>query len=156
MKKIILTVISVLSALTLFAGTPAEDVVEKYKEMKGARNLVAKGVLIKMARPLMKDYQIAPLAHKVEELSVLRIDKADPEIKEQFLKDLQAALSQYMFGGQSVTRNGVVDAYVHLAKPDVADELIVYNPKIFALYSVSGTFTAEELTKINDYPQKVQ
>lgn len=152
MKKIIFTVISAFVTLTLFAGTPAEEVVEKYKEMKGARNLVAKGVLIKMARPLMKDYQIAPLAHKVEELSVLRIDKADPVIREQFLKDLQIVLDQYMYAGQSVTRNGVVDAYVHLARPDVADELIVYNPKIYALYSVSGTFTAEELMKIQKKP----
>lgn len=152
MKKIIFTVISAFVTLTLFAGTPAEEVVEKYKEMKGARNLVAKGVLIKMARPLMKDYQIAPLAHKVEELSVLRIDKAEPVIREQFLKDLQIVLDQYMYAGQSVTRNGVVDAYVHLARPDVADELIVYNPKIYALYSVSGTFTAEELMKIQKKP----
>ena len=152
MKKIIFTVISAFVTLTLFAGTPAEEGVEKYKEMKGARNLVAKGVLIKMARPLMKDYQIAPLAHKVEELSVLRIDKAEPVIREQFLKDLQIVLDQYMYAGQSVTRNGVVDAYVHLARPDVADELIVYNPKIYALYSVSGTFTAEELMKIQKKP----
>lgn len=152
MKKIIFTVISAFVTFTLFAGTPAEEVVEKYKEMKGARNLVAKGVLIKMARPLMKDYQIAPLAHKVEELSVLRIDKAEPVIREQFLKDLQIVLDQYMYAGQSVTRNGVVDAYVHLARPDVADELIVYNPKIYALYSVSGTFTAEELMKIQKKP----
>ena len=152
MKKIIFTVISAFVTLTLFAGTPAEEVVEKYKEMKGARNLVAKGVLIKMARPLMKDYQIAPLAHKVEELSVLRIDKAEPVIREQFLKDLQIVLDQYMYAGQSVTRNGVVDDYVHLARPDVADELIVYNPKIYALYSVSGTFTAEELMKIQKKP----
>lgn len=152
MKKIIFAVISAFVTLTLFAGTPAEEVVEKYKEMKGARNLVAKGVLIKMARPLMKDYQIAPLAHKVEELSVLRIDKADPVIREQFLKDLQIVLDQYMYAGQSVTRNGIVDAYVHLARPDVADELIVYNPKIYALYSVSGTFTAEELMKIQKKP----
>ncbi|MBE6238248.1 MAG: hypothetical protein E7116_08915 [Bacteroidales bacterium] len=152
MKKIIFTVISAFVTLTLFAGTPAEEVVEKYKEMKGARNLVAKGVLIKMARPLMKDYQIAPLAHKVEELSVLRIDKAEPVIREQFLKDLQIVLDQYMYAGQSVTRNGIVDAYVHLARPDVADELIVYNPKIYALYSVSGTFTAEELMKIQKKP----
>ena len=153
MKRVIISIVAAFAAFTLFAGTPAEDVVEKYKEMKGARNLVAKGILIRMARPLMKDYQIAPLAHKVEELSVLRIDRASAEIRQRFLKDLHDALSQYMFAGQSVTRNGVVDAYVHLASPDVADELIVYNPKIFALYSVSGIFTREELEMIQKKPE---
>ena len=148
-----LTISAVFASLWMFAGTPAEELVETYKEMKGARNLVARGVLMRMARPLMKDYQIAPLAHKVEELSVLRMDKADPAVREQFIKDLYKALSQYEFGGQSSTRNGIVDAYVHLSGPDVADELVVYNPKICAIYSCSGIFTKEELEKIQKKPE---
>lgn len=153
MKKIILAVTAVFVSTCLFAGTPAEELVDKYKEEKGARNLVARGVMIKMARPLMKDYQIAPLAHKVEELSVLRMDKASPEVRQRFHKELYSILNQYMYAGQSVTRNGVVDAYVHLTTPDVADELIVFNPKIDAIYSVSGTFTAAELMSIQKKPE---
>lgn len=153
MKRILLFFMAVTAAFRLAAGTPAEELVEKYKDEKGARNLVARGVLIKMARPLMKDYQIAPLAHKVEELSVLRMDKASPAVRERFLNDLQEALSLYVYGGKSDTRNGIVDAYVHIAGPDVADELVVYNPKLCAIYSCSGIFTAEELMKIQKKPE---
>ena len=153
LKRLFIFVIMLSVCCSLFAGTPAADVVEKYKDMKGARNIVAKGVMMKMVRPLMKDYQIAPLAHKVEELSVLRMDKASPEIRERFLKDLREALSKYEFGGQSDTKNGIVDAYVHISRPDVADELVVYNPKICAIYCCSGAFTRSELEKIQKKPE---
>ena len=132
--------------------TPAEELVEKYKDVKGARNLVAGKTLVTMVRPMMKDYQIAPLAHKVEKLSVLRVDKVSHEVQVAFLSDLKAVFSQYVYAGQSVTRNGTVDAYVHMSSKDSADELVVYNPKIIALYSVSGTFTREELEKIQKKP----
>lgn len=152
-KNLFISVLMLTVCCSLFAGTPAEDVVEKYKDMKGARNLVARGIMMKMARPLMKDYQIAPLAHKVEELSVLRMDKTSPEIRQQFLKDLYEALSKYEYGGKSDTKDGIVDAYVHISGSDVADELVVYNPELCILYSCSGEFTRSELEKIQKKPE---
>ena len=152
MKNIVSSFVTLFATLSVYAGTPAEELVENYKDVKGARNLVAKGALVRMVRPMMKDYQIAPLAHKVEELSVLNVDKISPEIKTLFLRDLKDALGQYIYAGQSVTRNGIVDAYVHMGATDVADELVVYNPEIFTLYSLSGTFTRQELEKIQKKP----
>ena len=35
---------------------------------------------------------------------------------------------------------------------NLADELVVYNPEIFALYSLNGSFTREELEKIQKKP----
>lgn len=152
MKRIVFTFVALFAVLNLLAGTPAEELVDKYKDVKGARNLVAGKTIIRLVRPMMKDYQIAPLAHKVEELSVLRVDRTSAETRAAFLQDLKKAFSQYVYAGQSVTRNGTVDAYVHMASPDSADELVVYNPKLFALYSVSGIFTREELEKIQKKP----
>ena len=152
MRKYIFTFIVCLCAVQMSAQTPAAALVDKYKEMKGARNLVAGKTIVRLVRPLMKDYQIAPLAHKVEELSVLRIDNAPPEVRDRFLRDLKIVFGQYVFGGQSVTRNGTVDAYVHMTSEDTADEIVVYNPRLYALYSVSGKFTREELEKIQKKP----
>ena len=152
MKKILSLMMMLLCVSSLFAATPAEQLVDKYKEVKGARNLIAGKTVVRLVRPMMKDYQIAPLAHKVEELSVLRVDKTSPEVRAKFLKDLKKVFDQYVFGGQSVTRNGTVDAYVHMTSEDTADELVVYNPKLYALYSVSGIFTREELEKIQKKP----
>ena len=152
MKRSIMIFLFGLFCFGLLAKTPAAELVEKYKEEKGARNLVAGKALIRLVRPMMNDYQIAPLSHKVEELSVLRMDKTSHEVREVFLRDLSNVLKQYVFGGKSDTRNGTVDAYVHMTSDGTADELVVYNPKICALYSLSGKFTREELVKIQKKP----
>lgn len=152
MKRIITIFFFILCCFSIWAKTPAEELVEKYKEEKGARNLVAGKTLIRLVRPMMDDYQIAPLSHKVEELSVLRLDKTSHEVRAMFQRDLRAVLKQYVFGGKSDTRNGTVDAYVHMTSEGIADELVVYNPKICALYSLSGKFTREELEMIQKKP----
>ena len=148
MKKIIIMLAVFCAAFNCLAQTPAAELVERYKDVKGARNFVARGVLMKVARTMMKDYTIAPLAHKVEEVSVLRMDRVPDELLQVFDNELKGVLDTYMYAGKSETNRGVVDAYVHLVTPHVADELVVYNPKIMALYSLSGTFTEEELRKI--------
>lgn len=148
MKRFIISAAVLLISVCLHAGTPAQDIVNDYKDLKGVKFYLAKGALMKMARPLMKSYSIAPLSHKVEEMSVLRIDKAKEEIRESFMIDLEKVLQTYIYVGKSDSNHGVVDAYVHLAGPDVADELVVYNPELKALYSLIGEFTREELLKI--------
>lgn len=152
MKRIVLSFIALVASLNVFAGTPAEGLVEKYKDIKGARNLVAKGAVMNMARPMLKKHNVAPIAHKVEEMSVLRMDKASPEVRLAFLEDMKETFRQYVYAGKSDTPNGVVDAYVHLLSPDVADELVVFNPKLCAIYSLSGEFTKEELLNIQKKP----
>lgn len=152
MKKIFLSIMMILCVSALFASTPAEGLVQKYKDAKGARDLVAGKTLLRLVRPMMEDYQIAPIAHKVEQLAVVRLDKSSQEVKDRFLNDLKNTFSRYSYGGQSVTKNGTVDVYVHMISDNLADELVVYNPEIFALYSLNGSFTREELVKIQKKP----
>lgn len=152
MKRIVLVFLAMMLVSSAWGGTPVEDIVLKYEDVDGAKSLIAQGFVMKMARPLLKSYSIAPLADKVQGMSVLRMDKVDVEDREVFLDDMNKCLSLYVYVGKSDSPNGVVDAYVHLSAPDVADELVVYNPKLVALYSLKGEFTAEELLKISKKP----
>ncbi len=152
MKKIVVSIVMLFCAAALFAATPAENLVQKHKDVKGARDLVAGKTLLRMVRPMMEDHQIAPVAHKVERLSVLRLEKASLESRNKFVSDLKKMVSQYTYAGQSVTKNGIVDVYVHMASQNIADELVIYNPEICTLYSLSGDFTREELEKIQKKP----
>ena len=88
------------------------------------------------------------MSHKVEEVSVLRMDKADAKVQVLFLDDLRKVVATYMYGGKSDGKRCIVDTYVHLASDDVADELVVYNPDQMAIYSLKGKFTIEELRSI--------
>ena len=148
MKKVILIISALFAAVSLWGGTPAQKLVEDYKDLKGVRHYSAKGAMMTVARPLMKSYSMAPLAHKVEEMYVLRMDKARPDVQEQFFNDLKLVLDSYIYAGKSDSPHGIVDAYVHVSAPDVADELVVFNPEIMTLYSLIGEFTNEELQKV--------
>ena len=148
MKKVLVIFFALLATVSLWGGTPAQKLVDDYKERDGVRHYLAKGAMMTFARPMMKSYSIAPLAHKVEQMYVLRVDKAAPDIQEQFLKELNSVLATYIYAGKSDTTRGIVDAYVHVASPGVADGLVVYNPKLMTLYSLIGEFTDEELHKI--------
>ena len=148
MKKMILIISALFAVISLWGGTPAQKLVDDYKELKGVRHYSAKGAMMTVARPLMKSYSMAPLAHKVEEMYVLRMDKARPDVQEQFFNDLKKVFDSYIYAGKSDSPHGIVDAYVHVSSPDVADELVVYNPEIMTLYSLIGEFTNEELQKV--------
>ena len=152
MKKILLSILMLFCVSVLFAATPAEDLMQKYKDVRGVRDLVAGKTLLRLVRPMMDDYQIAPIAHKVEQLAVVRLDKTSQEVRNRFVNDLKNAFTRYSYGGQSVTKNGTVDVYVHMKSENMADELVVYNPEICALYSLTGSFSREELQKIQKKP----
>ena len=148
MKRMITIVVALLATVGLWGGTPAQKLVDDYKELKGVRHYSAKGAMMTMARPLMKAYSMAPLAHKVEEMYVLRMDKARSDVQQQFFNELNTVLGSYIYAGKSDSPHGIVDAYVHVSAPDIADELVVYNPEIMTLYSLIGEFTSEELQKV--------
>lgn len=152
MKRLVLILFAMILVCPAWAGTPVEDLVVKYKDMKGAKSLIAQGFMMTMARPFLKSYSIAPLADKVQEMSVLRVDKVNAEDRDVFLEDMYKGLSHYIYVGKSDSPNGVVDAYVHLSAPDLADELVVYNPKLMAIYALKGEFTAEELRMVSKKP----
>ena len=152
MKRLFLILSAMVLVCTAWAGTPVENLVVKYKDTKGAKSLIAQGFMMTMARPFLKSYSIAPLADKVQEMSVLRMDKVSVADRNVFLEDMYEGLSHYIYVGKSDSPNGVVDAYVHLSAPDVADELVVYNPKLIAIYALKGEFSAEELHRISKKP----
>jgi hypothetical protein len=152
MKRLVLVFLSMILVCSAWAGTPVENLVVKYKDTKGAKSLIAEGFMMTMARPFLKAYSIAPLADKVQEMSVLRMDKVSIADRKVFLEDMYKGLCHYIYVGKSDSPNGLVDAYVHLSAPDVADELVVYNPELVAIYALKGEFTAEELRRISKKP----
>lgn len=54
MKRIVLIILAMMIVSSAWGGTPVEDIVLKYQDVKGAKSLIAKGFMMKMARPLLK------------------------------------------------------------------------------------------------------
>lgn len=154
MRRFFLLVLAAVMAFEAFAGTPAEELVARHAEVKGARSIEVRGAKMKFARPILKRFPIGPLADYVTEVTVLDVDRTSPESKERFLGDLALTLRQYRYSGKSDTPNGLVDVYVHLYSDSIVDELVIFNPESNVLNIIDGRFSVEDLIKLSSSNDK--
>ena len=135
--------------VTMKAQTPVEKLIIKYEDVPGAKNFVAQGLKMTLARGLLKSTQVAPVASDVDQLYVLRMEEASQSERLRFVSDLHAVLKQYDYYGKQPSKNGEVDIYVHHTGPQTVDELVIYNPEIYSLNSLFGHFTVSELMALD-------
>ena len=138
-----------LSALIASAQTPVEEVISHYEDVKGARNFIATGGRMAIARSLLRNTEVAPIASEVEKLAVLKMQNAAPSVRVQFVGALDAALKGYEYYGRQATKNGEVDIYVLPSGSDTVSELVIYNPDIYSLNSLYGNFSVQTLLKLD-------
>ena len=127
-----------VSAQSSSETTPIEALIYKYDRQKGAKSLIAKGPAMTVARGLIRKSPAAPIADYVDELTVLNLGKASPQVIGKFLADLKGVLQLYDYMGKSNGTNGIVDVYVSRAKGEYIPELVVYNPKSVSVFSLKG------------------
>lgn len=128
--------------------TPVEKVINKYADIKGARDLIASGSQMTLARSLIKRTPLASVASEVDVLEVLKMQNAAEDKIQDFEKDLKAALKSYEYYGKTDTKNGKVDIYLTRENKDTIDELVIYNPAIKSLNSLKGHISASQLLNI--------
>lgn len=138
-----------LPSLITFAQTPVENVISRYEDVKGARNFIATGGKMAIARSLLRKTEVAPIASEVEKLAVLKMQNAAPSVRGEFVDELDAALKKYEYYGHQATNNGEVDIYVLLSGSETVSELVIYNPAIYSLNSLYGNFSVQTLLKLD-------
>lgn len=153
MRNVLICVFSLCFALNLSAGTPINDLVDKYKEVKGASDMNVKGGAMVFARPVIRKYPIGPMADKVDEVTIVKMEKASDSDKKNFSSDIYNLRNTYIYSGKSETPNGPCDVYVHLASESEADMIIVYNGGKYILNVLRGHFPVSELQAIGKSSQ---
>lgn len=149
LRKIAIILSASLLVFGANAQTPVEKVIIKYEDVSGARNFIAQGLKMTLARKLLKSTPVAPIASEVDELAVLKMENAAQKERLDFVADLDNALKSYEYYGKQLTKNGEVDIYILRRGPDSAEELVIYNSGIFSLNSLHGDFTIEELLELD-------
>lgn len=147
-RKALIFICTFMVAATAVAQTPVEDVIFKYENVSGARNFIAKGARMVMARALLKNSPVASIASDVNELAILKMENAPQETRTEFADTLMSVLKDYDYYGKQSTKNGIVDIYV-LHGNGFIEELVIYNPGIWSLNSLRGDFTAEQLLELD-------
>ncbi|MBR2063068.1 MAG: DUF4252 domain-containing protein [Bacteroidales bacterium] len=145
---IMLLVAGVFIQEAMAQKTPVEKLIERYSEVKGARDFIASGGKMVIARSLIKKTELASIAPDVDVLEVLKMQNASSSDIVRFEKDLKSALAGYEFYGTEESPNGTVDVYIMKGDGGMVDELVIYNPLIHSLNSLKGSFTIQELLDI--------
>ena len=111
----------------------------EYENAQGVSFVEAKGMSMKIARVMIRKTPAAPVADKITEVSVLKLDNADAKIKSDFHKSLEATLKQYTYVGKSNAANDdVVDVYISQPVNDLVGEMVIFNSERFVLNSLRG------------------
>lgn len=135
--------------VNLSAQTPVQKVIIKYEDVTGARNFVAQGLSMTLARKFIKSTPLAPIAQDVDELYILKMQNVAPNIRNAFVRDLKVALRQYKYYGTHPSKNGEVDIYILPLGTSSVKELVIYNPEIYSLNSLHGDFNYTELEALD-------
>lgn len=145
---IVLAVALCCTVGTASAQTPVEKVIREYADVKGARDFIASGGEMVLARSLIRRTPLAAIASEVDVLEVLKMQNASSEDIGRFEASLAAALASYRHYGKAETKNGQVDVYISSSDADTVSELVIYNPAIYSLNSLKGSLSASRLLEI--------
>ena len=155
MKRFLTIITSILAAVSLYAGTPAEELILSKKDVKGVQVIEGKGFVMKFARAAIRKTPMKPLADQVAEVTVCKTDNASPDFIKEFTSELRKVLKGYQFYGVKPGEEGhPVEVYGNYPDKNIVREIVVYNPDNHSLFSLRGEYTVEELLSLDKKDNK--
>lgn len=155
MKRFLTIITSILAAVSLYAGTPAEELILSKKDVKGVQVIEGKGFVMKFARAAIRKTPMKPLADQVTEVTVCKMDNASPDFIKEFTSELRKVLKGYQFYGVKPGEEGhPVEVYGNYPDKNIVREIVVYNPDNHSLFSLRGEYTVEELLSLDKKDKK--
>ena len=150
MKRLTSTTILIFATISLFAGTPIEDLMGTTADIKGTQLFEGKGFVMKFARAAIRKTPMKPLADQVTEVTVCKVENAPPDFIKEFTSELREVLKGYQFYGVKPGEDGhPVEAYGNYPDKNIIREIVVYNPDNHNLFSLRGEYTVEDLLSLD-------
>ena len=137
-------------SVAALAQTPIEKLITSYDDLHGVKVYDTKGgPLMALIRSNIRKSPMKPLADDVEEATILMMKKASDQSKTKFLSSLRITLKSYQFYGRKPGVEGnIVEVYGSPVKDGAVAELIIFNPEIYSLFSLRGSYSVAELQSL--------
>ena len=137
-------------SLTASAQSPIETLIASYDDVHGVKTYDMKGgPMMALVRSNIRKSPMKPLADDVQEASILIMKKASDQSKAKFLSSLRATLKSYQFYGKRPGMDEyIVEVYGSPVKAGAVSELIIFNPDIYSLFSLRGSYSVAELQSL--------
>ena len=149
MKCILIISVFIFSYMDLYAQTPIEDLITRYRDCSGAQCFVADNDNISPVHEAFATSPLSPIADDVTSFYILKMASAPLNMIEGFRRNIDEILRTYYTDFSADCHlGGNSHAYVSFLDKDVVSELVIYNPSLLILNDIQGEFDINSL-KIN-------
>jgi hypothetical protein len=125
------------------------SLMEKYSEETDAEFINLKGLLLKFAKPAMKDTPMADMVECLENICIFHVDKFSSEVSKKFNADLAAVLSEYIKVTETKEDKILNSIYMKQADENTISELLVYSTGDgINIVTMIGSIPISELEKM--------
>ena len=100
---------------------------EKYSEETDADFMNLKGMLLKFAKPAMKDTPMADMIDCLDCICVFHVEKFSADVTKQFNTDLATVLSEYIKVTDKKEDKTICSIYMKQTDENTLSELLVYS-----------------------------
>lgn len=149
--KRFLTIIfaSLVLCINLSAQTSIQSVIKKFDSNWGVSVMDIEGGMMSMARGYIKKSPMGPLADNVKAATIVTLRWASNQTKTEFVQAIRQTLKSYQFYGTEKGIDGkLVEVYGSPIKNEVVNELVVFNPVNYSLFSLRGSYSVAELKEL--------
>ncbi len=158
MKRFVSYVVVAIALLAISPVSHAKKVetknsmitlMEKYSEETDAEFMNLKGLLLKFAKPAMKDTPMANMVDCLETICIFHVDKFSSDVSKRFNADLTAALSEYIKVTETKEDKIVSSIYMKQIDENTLSELLVYSTGDgINIVTMIGNIPVSELEKM--------
>ena len=103
------------------------SLMEKYSEETDAEFMNLKGLLLKFAKPAMKDTPMAGMFESLDNICIFHVEKFSSDVSKRFNADLTAVLSEYIKVTETKEDKIVSSIYMKQLDEETLSELLVYS-----------------------------
>lgn len=125
------------------------SLMEKYSEETDAEFMNLKGLLLKFAKPAMKDTPMAGMFESLDNICIFHVEKFSSDVSKRFNADLTAVLSEYIKVTETKEDKIVSSIYMKQLDEETLSELLVYSTGDgINIVTMFGNIAISELEKM--------
>lgn len=137
------------------AESPAVQLLESRRDMKGIKDMKLEGFMLKMAKGAMKKSPVVAISDNLDRMYIFAIEDASEMDEVHFRADAEKVLAGYTKVAEVVEDHATTILYINGQVGDTFNEMIMYVTRPgTSMMIFQGEFTTDHLVKMNEISER--
>ena len=135
--------------------SPAVQLLESSKDMKGIKDMKLEGFMLKMAKGAMKKSPVVAISDNLDRMYIFAIEDASEMDEVHFRADAEKVLAGYTKVAEVVEDHATTILYINGQVGETFNEMIMYVTRPgTSMMIFQGDFTTDHLVKMNEISER--